>query len=67
MYSNNDKASDQELNFLEFSILSVRSRINLERRYQYTGYCLHCFEEVEKPKLFCNGECADAFAKKKGI
>lgn len=31
----------------------------------YSGYCLDCLEDVEKPKLFCNVECAKNFEVKK--
>ena len=25
------------------------------------GYCYNCEEDIEKPKLFCNGNCATQF------
>jgi hypothetical protein len=67
--TDDDKASDQEMANLEFSIKRVRANAALKPKYQYTGYCLNpeCFEEIEKPKIFCNSICAERFEKRKGL
>lgn len=25
------------------------------------GHCHHCYEDIEVPKLFCDGHCADRY------
>lgn len=64
-----DIATDQEMANLEFAIQRVRANASQVSKYQYTGYCLNpaCFEEVERPKLFCDSQCANEFEKRKGL
>lgn len=32
-------------------------------KLQPVGYCLHCYEDVERDKLFCDKICADGYHK----
>jgi hypothetical protein len=67
--TDDDKASDQEMANLEFTIKGVREKATLSSGYKYTGICLNpeCGEEIEKPKIFCNSICAERFEKRKGL
>jgi len=42
------------------------ARNNKSSSLQHVGHCHHCGNEIESPKLFCDGHCATRFEKRKG-
>jgi len=36
-----------------------------KRELQQEGYCLNCYDELLGDKLFCNGDCATEYTRKK--
>lgn len=59
-----DKAEAQEAMQREAAINAAR--INQGPKLQHTGLCHYCEEEVEAPKLFCDGHCAGRYEQRKG-
>lgn len=57
-----DKAEAQEAAQREASIKAACA--NTGPRLLHIGECHYCGDEVEEPKLFCNGTCATKFARK---
>lgn len=62
MPGNTDRASKESEYILDRQLEESRKLVPL---ITHTGYCHSCEEEVEAPKLFCNGDCADDFEKYK--
>lgn len=64
--TSDDQASFQELSHLEFTIKGIQSKCEDEKRdLEPEGYCHYCGEDIESPKLFCNGEHAAIFEKRR--
>ena len=51
-----DLAQEQELPHLEAAI--ANARVNDTPKLKHTGECHQCGEQIESPKLFCDGICA---------
>ena len=58
-----DQAEQQEAMQREVSIKAARE--NAGTKLQHTGECHYCTEEIEPPKLFCDGNCAKRYELKK--
>lgn len=54
-----DKSTRQQEVVMK-SLLSVRKEVP---DIKPTGRCHYCDEDIEEPKLFCDGDCADDFEK----
>lgn len=60
MHSTIDQSSKRELIERDRAIASYRKD---EGHIKPNGVCHYCLKVVEKPKLFCNGDCATKFDK----
>lgn len=54
-----DKSTRQQELILE-SLIQQRAEVP---KLFHSGRCHFCDEDVESPKLFCNGDCADDYDK----
>jgi hypothetical protein len=51
-----DKANDLVEMTEKFALESLRSQ---KPKALFTGFCLHCNEEVQEPKRWCDSSCRD--------
>lgn len=55
-----DRANDLAHEQTEEAIRAARDEASASS-VGFTGYCLHCGEDVESPRRWCDAECRDAW------
>ena len=56
-----DRAQHQEQMYRDIAIAAAKRQP--KNTISPTGYCHNCGEEVDNPKLFCDGNCASEWEK----
>lgn len=54
-----DIAQQTEQRYLDHALANRKPY----RKLEYKGVCYHCEEELEEPKLFCDGKCSARWSK----